>query len=123
MTDKEKIDEKEFIQNVAIELTNANLKEREKIVKKYYKLFQHREQALKNEKLAAQNDIEILNQACVDLRNELEEREQECEKLKQALEKIASSDICTRCDGVGFSNGCEDANCAYYIANKALVEL
>lgn len=44
-------------------------------------LLQRKEQELKNEKEAARIDLEILNQACLDLRNELEEKEQEYQKL------------------------------------------
>ena len=41
-------------------------------------------------------------------------------KYKQALEKIAYSDQCNRCDGCGYDNGCLDDNCALYIARKVL---
>ncbi len=44
-------------------------------------LLQRKEQELKNEKEAARIDLEILNQACLDLRNELETKEQEYQKL------------------------------------------
>lgn len=50
-------------------------------------LLQRKEQELKNEKEAARIDLEILNQACLDLRNELEEKEQECEELKKFYEE------------------------------------
>lgn len=41
-------------------------------------------------------------------------------KLKQALEKIANSDQCNRCDGCGYDNGCMDDTCSLYIARKVL---
>lgn len=43
-------------------------------------------------------------------------------KYEQALEKIACLDTCNRCDGVGYGYGCEDKDCAIYIANKVLEE-
>lgn len=41
-------------------------------------------------------------------------------RFKQALNTIAYSDQCNRCDGCGYDNGCMDNNCALYIARKAL---
>lgn len=39
---------------------------------------------------------------------------------KDALEKIAYSDQCNRCDGCGYDNGCMDDTCSLYIARKVL---
>lgn len=41
-------------------------------------------------------------------------------RFKQALNTIAYSDQCNRCDGCGYDNGCMDNRCALYIARKVL---
>lgn len=38
----------------------------------------------------------------------------------KALQNIAYSGQCNNCDGCGYTEGCQDTNCAVYIANKAL---
>lgn len=62
----------------------------------YYKQLHRKEQELKNEKEAARNELEIYNQACLDLKNELEETEYklwrlqaENEELKEKVEDFA----------------------------------
>lgn len=42
------------------------------------------------------------------------------ERYIKALNKITKSDMCNRCDGVGYYEGCGDTNCSFYIASKAL---
>lgn len=98
----------------------------------YYKQLQRKKKELKNKKEAAKIEIDILNQACLDLRNELEERNQQFDELKntaipnyqetieilranledhkkilEKIEEIAEISDCAPC----LEHGCDCANC------------
>lgn len=74
------IDEKEFIQNFAIELTNRTLKQREEIGKKYYKQL---------ERLQAEYDDLHLNYAgCKTANTGLQELNQKLQAENEQLKKL-----------------------------------
>jgi len=55
----------------------------------YQKQLQRKTTECENNETAYKNDLEILNQACADLKNELDNKTAECKKLKEKL-KIAT---------------------------------
>jgi len=74
----------------------------------YYKQLQRKTKECKNNEIAYINDLEILNQACADLKNELDDMTMECEKFKsklkiatEALKSIACTSEwdCESCEG------------------------
>lgn len=43
--------------------------------------------------------------------------------IKQVVEnllKVIKADVCSRCDGCGYDNGCADDGCGTYVANECL---
>lgn len=56
------------------------------------------------------------------LLNMIEKNQNKVMKYQAALEQIAYSDQCERCDGCGYDTGCGDRDCAIYIANEVLEE-
>ena len=42
------------------------------------------------------------------------------EKIKEMILKNIPTDICNRCDGCGYYDGCEDKHCAVYQTNEII---
>lgn len=41
-------------------------------------------------------------------------------QIANNLLKVIRADVCSRCDGCGYDNGCADDDCGTYVANKCL---
>ena len=101
------INEKEFIDNFAIELTNTTLFERKKIAKKYYEIIKR----LEAENKEAQKRIQLLAEDnswhCVQCTKALDNCKllAENDKLKQALEDIKK--YCNECNLKADYTACE----------------
>lgn len=74
--------------------------------------------------------IERLQKECTEktdfnikLMEHVKELEEKLKIAKKAFKKIAESDICNRCDGVGYIYGCCSSDCAYYIVLEVLKKM
>jgi len=56
-----------------------------------YERFQRKTAECKNNETAYKNDLEILNQACADLKNELDNKTEECEGLNCIIDRLLAA--------------------------------